>query len=602
MKLKKLILKNFRGYKHIEIFFDDNFNVIVGKNDIGKSTIMESLNIFFNPNNAKVDVNDLNVFSDEKYFSIDCCFELNNNNENIVLDSTYSTNLKDEYLLNDKGLLQISMEWHCEENKILSTKKYIICQYPKEIKDPLLNLKITDLKNLIKTESFYESIDKTKSADIRTAYYKNCLKKPDEVSIKKIDILKNEGRNVYENIIKYFPLYFLFQSDRENKDSDTEVQNPLKIETKKILRDIDEKLEEIKNFVKTNVEEISNNTINYLKEFDENISKNLKTDLNTKSWDSIFSFSLIDDKNIPLNKRGSGVRRLVLLSYFMAEAEKAKDNRNIIYAFEEPENSQHPDYQKKMIESFLKLSEKKSYQIILTTHNPHITKMAKPSQLIFLKRDHEGNPMLILEEEEKINNIINTLGIFPEITSNIVICVEGENDKKFLKNINKNISEFNKIIDLEKFEIIPLNGSNLINWVNNNYLKKVNIKEFHIYDNDRDDYKTKINQINAEGGKRRAIHTHKLQMENYINPELINKEFNKEICYCSKGNCIECFSWDNCNFLEKIYEKSGLKLNIFKDILNGKVSKEIKEKDLNKINAYDEVKSWFEEIKKFYEE
>ena len=48
MKLEKVIIENFRSYKNrIEINIDD-LNVFVGRNDIGKSTILEALDIFFN--------------------------------------------------------------------------------------------------------------------------------------------------------------------------------------------------------------------------------------------------------------------------------------------------------------------------------------------------------------------------------------------------------------------------------------------------------------------------------------------------------------------------------------------------------------------------
>lgn len=46
MKISKLKLNNFRGYQDITIDFDENYNVIIGKNDIGKSTILEALEIF----------------------------------------------------------------------------------------------------------------------------------------------------------------------------------------------------------------------------------------------------------------------------------------------------------------------------------------------------------------------------------------------------------------------------------------------------------------------------------------------------------------------------------------------------------------------------
>ena len=59
MVLKKLKLKNFRGYRDFEVSFDDAINVIIGRNDIGKSTLLEALEIFFNSEKVKMDISDL---------------------------------------------------------------------------------------------------------------------------------------------------------------------------------------------------------------------------------------------------------------------------------------------------------------------------------------------------------------------------------------------------------------------------------------------------------------------------------------------------------------------------------------------------------------
>ena len=58
-------LNNFRGYnREIDIKFND-LTAIVGKNDIGKSTILEALDIFFNDSKGavKLDKNDVNKFN-----------------------------------------------------------------------------------------------------------------------------------------------------------------------------------------------------------------------------------------------------------------------------------------------------------------------------------------------------------------------------------------------------------------------------------------------------------------------------------------------------------------------------------------------------------
>ncbi len=65
MKIRKVEITNFRGYKSkTEIDFND-FTVFIGKNDVGKSTILQALDIFFNEKDAfvKLDENDFNVFN-----------------------------------------------------------------------------------------------------------------------------------------------------------------------------------------------------------------------------------------------------------------------------------------------------------------------------------------------------------------------------------------------------------------------------------------------------------------------------------------------------------------------------------------------------------
>jgi len=46
MNIKKIIIKNFKAFQNIEISCNDKFNVIVGENNIGKSTIFEALNLW----------------------------------------------------------------------------------------------------------------------------------------------------------------------------------------------------------------------------------------------------------------------------------------------------------------------------------------------------------------------------------------------------------------------------------------------------------------------------------------------------------------------------------------------------------------------------
>ncbi len=55
MKLKSLTIKNFRAYQLETAIEIGQLTTIIGKNDIGKSTILEALEIFFNNQTVKID-------------------------------------------------------------------------------------------------------------------------------------------------------------------------------------------------------------------------------------------------------------------------------------------------------------------------------------------------------------------------------------------------------------------------------------------------------------------------------------------------------------------------------------------------------------------
>ena len=102
MRLEKVTLKNFRCYKHETVFKVDHLNCLIGKNDAGKSTIMEALDAFFNDN---IDTGDLSTNSDNDKIEITC--EFTDIPDVLVLDTTIETNPEEEGILNAEGNLEI---------------------------------------------------------------------------------------------------------------------------------------------------------------------------------------------------------------------------------------------------------------------------------------------------------------------------------------------------------------------------------------------------------------------------------------------------------------------------------------------------------------
>lgn len=113
MKLLSLEVENFRGYKDARKITFDDLTTLIGKNDIGKSTILEALEIFFNNDTVKIEQTDANVFSNSKTVKITC--EFSEHTEAIVLDSESSTTLRTEFLLTDHNTLKIQKLYDCSK-------------------------------------------------------------------------------------------------------------------------------------------------------------------------------------------------------------------------------------------------------------------------------------------------------------------------------------------------------------------------------------------------------------------------------------------------------------------------------------------------------
>jgi len=395
MRIEKLILSNFRSYKdEIEINFDD-LNVFVGKNDIGKSTILEALDIFFNESKPtgviKIDKDDVNKQA-----------AANGNTEirigvvfgdlpvELTIDATNPTTLESEYLLNRDGKLEI----HKKYANAGKERIFVKALHPTNAAcSDLLLKKQSDLKKLLTDEM--QCNDKSKNSEIRKSIWAHYITNLELADVE-IELAKIDAKNSWDQLKNHLPIYALFQSDRKNSDGDSEIQNPMKLAVQEILKDqrLMDKLNQVANEVETKLNEVAEKTLEKLNEMNPEIADSLTPVIPSSEslkWVEVFkSVSITGDEDIPINKRGSGVKRLVLLNFFRAEAERRKNTNsvsNIIYAIEEPETSQHPNHQRKLIQAFIELSNSDNTQILLTTHSPSIVKLLDFGHLKLIKKE-----------------------------------------------------------------------------------------------------------------------------------------------------------------------------------------------------------------------
>ena len=381
MKIKKLKLKNFRGFcDEIEVDFD-NLTAFVGKNDVGKSTILEALDIFFNDGKGavKLDKNDISIPAGTNVsseISISVCFD--ELPERVIIDSANETTLEEEFLVNSDGLLEIIKKYP----NAGTSKVFVRAHHPTNPScSDLLLKKDSELRKQLE-ENQIECTDKTRNAIMRKtiwSHYGNDLRLADV----ELDISKGDAKSIWEKLQSYLPLYVLFQSDRKNSDGDSEIQDPLKEAVKEILADekLRHSLNEVALAVENKLKEVSSRTLEKLKEMSPEVANTLNPvipDPLSLKWADVFkNVSICSDENIPINKRGSGVKRLVLLNFFRAQAERRKEEAgsvNVIYALEEPETSQHFENQRKLVLAFRQLSKLKDTQVLFTTHSATIVK------------------------------------------------------------------------------------------------------------------------------------------------------------------------------------------------------------------------------------
>lgn len=204
-----------------------------------------------------------------------------------------------------------------------------------------------------------------------------------QLNITDIDVSKNDAKSIWEMLQSYLPIYSLFQADRKNCDGDSEIQDPLKEAVKSILNenDISELLERVAQSVDAKLREVSLRTLDKIREMNPELANTLTPSFPPSAslkWADVFkNVSIAGDENIPINKRGSGVKRIILFNFFRAEAERKlleRENASIIYAIEEPETSQHVANQRLLVRAFKTLSELQNTQILITTHSPVVVK------------------------------------------------------------------------------------------------------------------------------------------------------------------------------------------------------------------------------------
>ena len=440
MKIQKLIINNFRAFKHAEIDFDD-FNCIIGKNDAGKSTILAALEWFFDPNKELND-NDFaaagfdwteieDSFYDEEldevttdihkkylyddlYASIDVYF-----GEVTIPERSeeYEFIFNKDFLSNDGAFCLSKYMYHSPDyvypptyqpRKGYRIKKYYFDRIGKLFSDCSFDeLKAAyaeigkDTEELCVELKKMEDALKRKRGVTASALTSKILE--EQISIRRC--ICNELYNYYfesgERIcddqwmpfgdVRFsgvpfyidFPAYKSYTSKTPIKVYLNELFTPFN--AGKVYKTIEEaKLRTAKKLSEYLELEDEQDCLDYKKS--EKIDLFTEESLIFKQGDLPLS--------IPLENRGEGLQLKIKIEVFRLLAEtQLKGQKNMVFAFEEPETHLHPSAQIEMCNTIRALSRRPNYQVIITTHSPYIVKE--------LEKDENSNVIIVARDKEK---------------------------------------------------------------------------------------------------------------------------------------------------------------------------------------------------------
>ncbi len=609
LDLEKIEIKNFYSYKDASYENFKNYNVIIGRNNSGKSNLFKIFNLLKkNAHAIDIKINDLfdeNLELDNQIilnFSINQ--KLRTDIFSILFDGNYLSKMIEYYLnipnkyeddqpipewknknetiewLLGHGLfnnLSIDIEYD-KSQKFLCIRRISVyhrlynthqtlfeLQYEMDRNEPYI-------LNLDKFVEFSRSIEglfrlkELKKLDYNTTFTLEriiTLGRNEKVLKKSIPILNpilNSLLDDFFDVIHIIPAKRIFDADSDRDDLrntylDLNGKNLVKFIHKKAVRQEWEWLKE------WNMD---------LKQFLENFEV-LKQDLKDNEKSTLILKENGLNMDLTLESMGSGILNI---AHFLAYL-KTLENPSII-CIEEPELFIFPGLQKKLREKLLSFSN--NNQVFITTHSPNfMTRNFKKSSIHNVKK---------IENYSSINSISNEnlLDVFKELDLTFydyilydgILFVEGSKDMEVFKVINEEIFENN-------LKIIPIEGkNNFIHYASANIVKFLDNNTFHflfIMDRDRGntDFYKRINDKKIKDLiKERIITLFTYEIENlFLQPLLL-----LDYIYCNnKTKTIkEDFKWI-LNSLEETFKLNGLNnfkfiLKKLNDIMNLRLSKQ----------------------------
>lgn len=285
---------------------------------------------------------------------------------------------------------------------------------------------------------------------------------------------------------------------------------------------------------------------------------------------------------IPLSESGSGLKTILMVLVFTILIPNVDHKKisQYIFLFEELENNLHPSLQRRLLKYIENLTEEGAL-FFLTTHS-NVTLDAYQNSditnIIHLQKEESQVNLINITNKIQKNSILNDLGIKASdlLQSNGIIWVEGPSDRVYINNWIK-IHKKANIIEGKDYQCVFYGGRLLSNLSLEDENELVNLMSVNrnaiiVLDSDKKGNNAPLNKTKKriiEEAKKQGILvwvTKGREIENYIPELLIKKKYNKKNSKCSFGQ------FQNVEeFIDKLKKGEGNKflrdkINFAKDI------------------------------------
>ena len=169
MLIKALILENFRAYEARTIVPMSQLTSFIGKNDAGKSSILEALDIFFEGGVAKIESADGSINGNRRNVRIGVIFD--HLPAQVVLDTNAPTTLQAVHLLNENGDLEIHKVFNCV-NQSPKASVFARAIHPSAPGvENILQLPQKELRLLVRNQELQNNCNQAENPSMRQAIY-----------------------------------------------------------------------------------------------------------------------------------------------------------------------------------------------------------------------------------------------------------------------------------------------------------------------------------------------------------------------------------------------------------------------------------------------